>query len=80
MSINHQLLKEISIQYEYVNNKEYTFSTTIQDKEYEVSGTVNDGVALFIEVTEDDEFVLMPEVDELLIELVFKGYIEEDNK
>ncbi|GAG90474.1 unnamed protein product [marine sediment metagenome] len=80
MSINQQLLKEISIQYEYVNNKEYTFSTTIQDKEYEVSCTVNDGVALFIEVTQDDEFVLMPEVDELLIELVFKGYIEDENK
>ena len=80
MSINQQLLKEISIQYEYVNNKEYTFSTTIEDKEYEVSCTVNDGVALFIEVTQDDEFVLIPEVDELLIELVFKGYIEEENK
>lgn len=80
MSINQQLLKEISIQYEYVNKEDYTFSTTIEDKEYEINCTVNDGVALFIEVTKDDEFILMPEVDELLTELVFKGYIEEENK
>ena len=80
MSINNQLLKEISIQYEYVNNKDYTFSTTIEDREYEINCTVNDGVALFIEVTQDDESVLIPEVDELLTELVFKGYIEEENK
>ena len=80
MSINNQLLKEIAIQYEYVNKEDYTFSTTIEDKEYEINCTVNDGVALFIEVTQDDEFVLMPEVDELLTELVFKGYIEEENK
>ena len=45
MSINNQLLKEIAIQYEYVNNKDYTFSTTIEDREYEINCTVNDGVA-----------------------------------
>ena len=52
------------------------FNSTIENKEYEVMCTVNDGTALFISVFANNEDVDMPKVKELVTKLVFQGWLE----
>ena len=71
------LLTQIEAEFEY-HEGEYYFSTTIEGKEYEVSSTVNEGIAMFIELIVDNETAVDIEVKELLFKLVNNGYYDKE--
>ena len=60
------LIKNITTEFEYVNDSEYYFSSTIEGKEYEITGTIHNGYVMFLEMFCNNESFQNVEVSKAL--------------
>ena len=83
------LIKNITAEFEYVNHSEYYFSSTIEGKEYEITGTMHNGHIMFVYMycyngyvmslimTSNNEDFESVEVSKALNKLANDNYTEE---
>jgi len=71
------LIKNITEEFEYVNHSEYYFSSTIEGKEYEITGTIHDGYIMFVDMYCNNEDFQNVEVSKALNKLANDNYTEE---
>ena len=72
-----ELIKSITSKFEYLNNSEYYFSSTIEGKEYEITGTIHNGHIMFVDMYCNNEDFKNVEVSKALNKLANDNYTEE---
>ena len=71
------LIKSITSEFEYLNDSEYYFSSTIEGKEYEIFGHLYNGYVMSLIITSNNEDFESAEVSKALNKLANDNYTEE---
>tara|TARA_R110000765_G_scaffold400791_1_gene495949 strand:- start:36 stop:326 length:291 start_codon:yes stop_codon:yes gene_type:complete len=71
------LIKNITAEFDYVNDSEYYFSSTIEGKEYEIFGHIYNGYIMSLIMTSNNEDFESVEVSKALNKLANDNYTEE---
>ena len=71
------LIKNITAEFEYVNDSEYYFFSNIEGKEYEITGTIHKGHIMFVDMYCNNESFQNVEVSKALNKLANDNYTEE---
>ena len=71
------LIENITAEFDYVNDSEYYFSSTIEGKEYEIFGHLYNGYIMSLIMTSNNEDFENVEVSKALNKLADDNYTEE---